>query len=157
MPALVVSWRHSVKETDFLHTSADFFFKGFIFLDYSILFSPKPSLPSQKFSLFSWKEIQLPWRKQTADKCPMPQKLLDAQQVIPAGIVGGTYIKLAFLNPLIILLKSNSICNIADIGLRWTGFQISYSKPTKFNIDIIWLLTKKLNLTFWIQSLARPT
>lgn len=35
----------------------------------------------------------------------MPQKLLDAQQTIPAGIIGGMYIKLALLNPLIIFVK----------------------------------------------------
>lgn len=62
IPAPVVSLRHSVKETDILHTS-DIFFERLHFLG---LFNSHLALshpcPAKRFLFFSWKELQLPWR-----------------------------------------------------------------------------------------------
>lgn len=140
--SISVSSRHLVTENNFLHTNTSYPCIIQFFL------VPKPHLPSQKLSLFSWNELQLVWSNKQQTNTPHHGNSWMSNG-LPSRTHDWNVCKISISEP------DNSFCYKARVSAirliqeshqQDSSLATVSSKPTKFYINTIWLFIKE---TIW--------
>lgn len=139
VPALAVNSRHLVTENNFLHTNTSYpciiqFF-----------FGPKPHLPRQKLSLFSWNELQLTWRNKQQTNAPHHGNWWMRNR-LPSRTHQWNVCKISISEPdnrFCYKARESATRLIQESHGQDSSLATVSSKPTKFYINTIWLFIKE--------------